>query len=418
MTRIIELRASGFARLTAVTIRPDGALVQITGKNGQGKTSCLNAIWTALKGRAVAPVQPINKNAEEARLQLDLGTMVVTRTFRKSKHDEITSDLKVTMADGSRVGAKPQALIDAMLGDLSFDPLEFARLPAKAQFDRIKALVPGFDFDANQEQREHAFARRTETNRDAKNAHARALGVVLPPGPKPRVPDTEDLVARLTAANQANTERRAKRAQRQQAADDIEAKLDEAERLVARAEALSKEAAAARAALDKMPAIPADLDTDAIAGEIASSDGLRQIAARHDERARHQREAEEAERLSETLTAFIGTCDAEKREAIAGAKMPVKGLSFGDGEVLLNDLPFSQAGTAEKIAASVGIGMALNPDLRVMLIDEGSELDSDSLAAVAKLAEARDYQVWCCRVEESGKVGFVIEDGAVKEQSQ
>lgn len=61
--------------------------------------------------------------------------------------------------------------------------------------------------------------------------------------------------------------------------------------------------------------------------------------------------------------------------------------------------------------------MALNPQLRVMLIDEGSELDSSGLALIAGLAADRDYQVWIAKVDESGKVGFVIEDGGLKEAS-
>ena len=47
--RIISLAASNFARLRAVEIRPTGALVPIVGRNDQGKSSVLKAIWTALR---------------------------------------------------------------------------------------------------------------------------------------------------------------------------------------------------------------------------------------------------------------------------------------------------------------------------------------------------------------------------------
>ncbi len=43
----------------------------------------------------------------------------------------------------------------------------------------------------------------------------------------------------------------------------------------------------------------------------------------------------------------------------------------------------------------------------------GNELDSASLAEVSKMVEAEGYQAWIERVDESGKVGFVIEDGAL-----
>lgn len=46
--KIIALQAENVKRLVAIEIRPDGNLVQITGKNGAGKTSVLDCIWWAL----------------------------------------------------------------------------------------------------------------------------------------------------------------------------------------------------------------------------------------------------------------------------------------------------------------------------------------------------------------------------------
>jgi hypothetical protein len=63
--------------------------------------------------------------------------------------------------------------------------------------------------------------------------------------------------------------------------------------------------------------------------------------------------------------------------------------------------------------------MALNPSLRVMLVDEGSELDSDSLKLIADLAASQKYQVWLARVAEgdAAKTGFEIVDGALAESA-
>ena len=43
--KIVQLTAENVKRLTAVSIAPDGNLVQITGRNGQGKASVLDAIF-------------------------------------------------------------------------------------------------------------------------------------------------------------------------------------------------------------------------------------------------------------------------------------------------------------------------------------------------------------------------------------
>ena len=81
--KIVSLTAENVKKLVAVQIRPDGNLVQICGKNGQGKTSVLDSIWWALTGTSHIQAAPIRAGANQARIRLDLGDLVVTRTFRR-----------------------------------------------------------------------------------------------------------------------------------------------------------------------------------------------------------------------------------------------------------------------------------------------------------------------------------------------
>ncbi len=69
---------------------------------------------------------------------------------------------------------------------------------------------------------------------------------------------------------------------------------------------------------------------------------------------------------------------------------------------------------AEKLRASVSIAMAMNPKLRVIRVRDGSLLDEDGLRLLAEMADKSDYQIWIERVDSSGKVGFVLEDGHLK----
>jgi recombinational DNA repair ATPase RecF len=50
--QIIELRAENFKRITAVRIRPDGKVVNISGRNGQGKSSVMDSIWATIASMA------------------------------------------------------------------------------------------------------------------------------------------------------------------------------------------------------------------------------------------------------------------------------------------------------------------------------------------------------------------------------
>jgi hypothetical protein len=81
----------------------------------------------------------------------------------------------------------------------------------------------------------------------------------------------------------------------------------------------------------------------------------------------------------------------------------------------LNGHPFVQASDAEQLRASIAIAISMNPQIRVIRVRDGSLLDEDSIKLVAELAEANDCQVWLERVDSSGKIGFVLEDGHVKE---
>src|SRR5260221_4288607 len=79
--KILKLSAENFQKITVVEITPDGNLIQITGKNGAGKTSLLNSIWVALGGADAMPGMPVRKGADKGHVTLDLGDIVVTRRF-------------------------------------------------------------------------------------------------------------------------------------------------------------------------------------------------------------------------------------------------------------------------------------------------------------------------------------------------
>ena len=135
---IVELRASNVKRLVAVTIRPDhqGNLVVLGGANGAGKTSVLDAITMALGGREQIPPEPIRRGAEHAEIVVDLGEIVVRRTFTAAGGGSLT----VSNKEGARFQS-PQTLLDKLYGTLSFDPLAFARQDPKTQAETLRKLL-------------------------------------------------------------------------------------------------------------------------------------------------------------------------------------------------------------------------------------------------------------------------------------
>jgi len=112
--------------------------------------------------------------------------------------------------------------------------------------------------------------------------------------------------------------------------------------------------------------------------------------------------------------------DEQRRLAVAKAKIPIDGLGFNDAmtQVIYKGLPIDNLGEGEQIRISALIGMAANPKLRVLCIRHGEALDDDGLQVLAQLAEEHDFQIWMARVDSSGKVGIVLEDGMVTKRNE
>jgi DNA repair exonuclease SbcCD ATPase subunit len=160
--------------------------------------------------------------------------------------------------------------------------------------------------------------------------------------------------------------------------------------------------------------LPAPIDVTNIRAKLDTAKATNAAIALRNQRDRTNGEAEKLEAEAEALTARMAAREEEKLTAIKSAKMPLDELGFGDGYITYDGLPFDQASDAEQLRVSAAIAMAGNPKLKVIRIRDGSLLDEDSLQMLANMARERGYQVWIERVDSSGKVGIVMEDGMVK----
>lgn len=407
--KIIALEAENLKRLTAVRIQPDGNLVQITGKNGQGKTSVLDAIWWALGSTKNLQTTPIRKGEERARVSLDLGELKVTRRFNAQEDGSFTTSIAVENADGATFRS-PITMLDALLGELTFDPLAFMRMSPDEQKHALRSLVPDFDFEAEEKALKEDFDKRTVENRRQKEAAAaaEAIGRELPE----EIPEYIEVEAvaeefqNATAKNAATERDVEKRALIKQRAAELKKEITDLQKVLADREAEI-------AAWEDLPEL---VDVEALRTKLTAAKTSNRIAESAKERDRHISTAQEAKKTSEALTASILERRDRMKAAVAGAKLPVPGLNIDDDGIILNDLPLNQASDAEQLRTSIGIAMALNPKLKVIRVRDGSLLDEDAMKLLAEMADANDYQIWIERVDGSGSVGFVMEDGHVKGQ--
>lgn len=416
--QIVSLTAENFKRLRAVLIEPKGGLVQVTGRNAQGKSSVLDAIAAALLGKDACPSDPIRHGETSATVKLDLGEVVVTRKFTPSG-----STLTLTNSEGAKFSS-PQKMLDSLLGALTFDPLEFTRLRPRDQFDQLKAVAKvELDLDQLDGLNSRDFDRRTDLNREAKQLRAQLEGLPAPvPNQAPaELRDMAALVQQVQDLSAMRLDAVHERDERQRLQNEVDRKRAEIETLRQRAIALQAEV---KELLPQLEAPLATQDPETFDAEIASINESIRTAQRHNEavaQARQQAQrrkeleaqAKAKEEQAQQLTEAMEARQRAKEEALAAAAFPVAGLSLGDGQVLLNGVPLSQASSAEQLRVSTALAMAANPQVQVVLIREGSLLDEDSLHMVAQMAAAKGYQVWIEKVDSSRSVGVVIEDGAV-----
>lgn len=438
--RIMQLHAENYKRLGVVEISPEGHLITVGGKNGQGKSSVLGAIYTALKGRAVAPPVPVRKGEERCTIRLDLGDLVVTRTFTQKEGIEFTDTLKVESADGLRY-SKPQQVLDALLGDIGFDPFEFVKMKPKAQVARLLEMVPlSIDLDEFAQADASDYAKRTEANRDVTRLRAQveAIAVEDVPGDLPDRAALTDRLANAADHNAGIAQARAAREAERQAinrrvgdaethrnnAIGIREQIEELTRRAAEqdraAEEVDAEVVKREEALAALPDLEAETDTNAIREQLHEAEQLHAMADRQRRRADLAAELADAEARSQGYTDAMAARAKERNAALAAAEMPVPGLAFaiaedGSATLMYEGLPFDreQISTAVQLRVSTAVGMAANPRLRVLRIMDGSLLDEDSMRDLAAMAAAEDFQIWV-EVVGDGGVGIIMENGLVK----
>lgn len=405
--KIIALKAENIKKLVAVEIHPTSNVVKITGKNGQGKTSVLDSIWWALGGAKDIQKSPIRKGCDSGGINIDLGDFIVTRTFKYDKNDEVTTSLSVQNKDGVKFPS-PQAMLDKMLGDLTFDPLSFARSSADEQFNKLRQFVPEVDFESIDEENKMDYELRKDCNRRAKEKRAAATQIVVTTIQAQPIDETK-LVEEMAKAGQHNADIKVRQSNRYNYEREIANKRQQIKDLEFQIKQIQDK-------LDNAEKLPEPIDVADLQLKIIEARANNNQIRLNSEKQALNDSAIQLEKQSDDYTKSIEQRNADKQSKIEKAKLPLPELSFGNNEILLNGVPFNQASDAEQLRASIAIAMALNSKLRVIRVRDGSLLDSDSMKIVEEMADKYDCQVWIEVVDGSGKVGFVLEAGELTNQ--
>lgn len=390
--KILKLEIDNLKRITALEIDAKGEPIALSGDNGAGKSSVIDAIVWALTGQEL--VDPIRHGAASGEARLTVGDpdgpilKIVRTASRKGEY------LKVYGSDDKTV-ASPQKFIDALIrGRLALDPMEFLRMKPKDQAVALR-LALGLTGKTSEidERRKALFDERTEVNRERERARAKlqpydisdagleptSVGILMQD-----LQAAEDLQRRHDQNEGMQRVHREKR-------EILEKKVAELNTEIAMH---SEQVTVLQFQANAFEARPTKDQVDQIRNFIADND-QRNTAIRHaKEMAVIEREALDGDTRAGKLTLSIDECDQEKADLLAEVKMPYPGMEITDDGVYIKGETLEQQSTGEQIKISCMIAMAAQPDLRLLIIREGALINERNRAMIYSIAESRKWQVW------------------------
>lgn len=414
--RIIALDAENIKKLKAVHIDAAGKNVMVIGgRNAQGKSSLLDSIFMAIGGKAAADAKPVRDGERRGKISITTNDLVIERTFSA----EGATSLTIKSPEGAKLSS-PQTILDKMTTSVAFDPLAFSRLDPKKQAETMRKLV-GLDFSKLDTERKLLFEERTLVNRDT----ARLASVVAATQIADAGDYDPDAMAKaksaLSNAVEQNTANAKARTELGHLAGEVAAAEGRRNALLEQIAEMERQCAALTERLDKKTEEVSALKDADISDLQVEYDRILEAAKaemQNQERNKLVQQHAESEAAGNAITRRIAEIDAKKAAELAHAKMPVDGISFDDGVVYFNGIPFEQLATSEQIRISAAIACALNPTLRVMIIKDGSLLDDDAMAILADIATEKDVQIWIERVGNDKHTSVVIEDGCIADAGQ
>lgn len=411
----------------------DGSLIEVTGGNGDGKSSFIDAIWYALlgtqplaKGRKLPKGHtPVTQGEDSGSVVLSLDghpSYVVTRRWDGAGRPTV----QVVNSDTGRAEREPVALLRSLVGPLAVDPLKFMDEPEGKQVAtlaealRLELMLDGelVDLDTFDEAIAAAMAERGVLANEAERLQAI---VDQTPAPDPGLPSepvsVDDLLSAQREAQEVNAARRDAEAAEKAAVDRVSRARDRLNELRDQVAAAEREVIAAREELTKITStdLPDEVDEDAIREQIAQVAQTNTLIENGRRRAAQVTELAEKRAQIAGLEQRVAGLRSEKKDTLAKAPVPYPGLSIDlDGAGLtLNGIPLKDCSAAEQRLVACGLAMDPEAAIRLIRVEDGSLLDVDFLASLETMATERDYQVLIEIVDPDSNRGIVFSEGSV-----
>jgi len=416
--KIKRLYIENVKRIKIVEVIPKGNVIEIAGKNAQGKSSILDSIKYVLGGKEEIPIKPIREGEKSAQIVLETEDFTVVRSW--------TADNKTYFKVHSNTNISPQKFLDEKISKISFDPVAFLSMSLKGQ-TKLLRQVTGLDTSKLEADRLRLYDLRTIIGREVNR-----LKVFLKELGKPTydLPDTEisskDLLDELEKLSSRSAERNKKKiaivdAENLLAGIDKEISSRQAE--LRELEIMLRQFDKERIqAMGRIRELKSELsktvgdDPTPIHGELKIIEEKNKSIRENQQISKVQNELGDKETEYNDHTKQIDDITTEIENRILNTKFPLEGLSVKDDGILYNDIPISQSSQSEGIKIGLAIAESLNDELQIILVKDASLLDKASMKGIVKYAKEKDCQIWVERVEPTMKDAIIIEDGGIINQ--
>ena len=425
MNPVVKIEVENILGIEKLTVEPKDLTV-VSGENGAGKTSFLEAVRSVMTEGHDPSLLRIGSQSGLVRLTLaDGSTMVKTITAKSSSFTGTHPRLgKISRA---------RAWVDSVVDELGRDPLSLIYCPSAKRAalladllvvnvskSDLDAAAPGFPgppklegLDRIEAIKKAVYDERTAVNRTAKDKRTTAeqLKGTLPPTNGTPVDVTALRVRKTAVEGEEREKERAAAAVRESAQKGIRQNTQSELDLIREATAaqIKKIEAERDAAIERIKerglqrlqerddafdvtvrelhAASAPV-LESLAAEIATAEA----AEREHQRAEKTREiiataseeATKAETRALALSESIARLDALRTKLLAS--LPVVGLEIREGMVYLDGLPFDRVNTARQIEISLQVAALRAKEVPLLVSDHGEALDESSWDALRESA--------------------------------
>ncbi len=422
-TKLISFEIENVKRVALVKLTPtENGLTVIGGDNAQGKTSVLDAICFALGGEKYRPSNLQREDGQAtARIEITLSNgLKIERTGKNAT-------LKVTDPTGAKAGQK---LLDSFVEELALNlPKFLAMKPAEKARTLLQIIGLEAELAELDKQEKAAYDERHAQGRIADQKEKHAAEMPEHHDAPDEIQTAAGVVAEVQAAMTRNTERQERRNNAEKMESEIARLGEEVDRKHARVEELSAMLEAAKAeksaSKDKwqrviseaatLEAVEPDEDTSTMQAKL---DALELVNAKVRANMDKHRAIEDAKHAREEWTILdekLQEIRDERLALLAGAEMPLPGLSVENGELTYNGKAWDCMSGAEQIRAGAAIIRKLKPECGFILLDKLECLDNAQLKELDAWLKAEDLQGIATRVSKGEECSIIIEDGRVLE---